>query len=206
MKYDVISLANKKTGTIDLDDGVFGVDVRRDILARAVNWQLAKRRGGTAKTKERSEVRATKAKPFNQKGSGRARQGTTVAPQMRGGGVAFGPRVRSHAHKLPKKVRLLALKSALSAKCAEGKLVVLDEAKLKQPKTADLAKRLAKLNWGRALVIDGAEVDANFARAANNIIGIDVLPSSGANVYDILRRDTLILTRDGVDKLVERLK
>ncbi len=206
MQYDVISLANKKTGTIDLDDGVFGVDVRRDILARAVNWQLAKRRGGTAKTKERSEVRATKAKPFNQKGSGRARQGTTVAPQMRGGGVAFGPRVRSHAHKLPKKVRLLALKSALSAKCAEGKLVVLDEAKLKQPKTADLAKKLAKLNWGRALVIDGAEVDANFARAANNIIGIDVLPSGGANVYDILRRDTLILTRDGVDKLVERLK
>ncbi len=206
MQYDVISLANKKTGTIDLDDGVFGVDVRRDILARAVNWQLAKRRGGTAKTKERSEVRATKAKPFNQKGSGRARQGTTVAPQMRGGGVAFGPRVRSHAHKLPKKVRLLALKSALSAKCAEDKLVVLDEAKLKQPKTADLAKKLAKLNWGRALVIDGAEVDANFARAANNIIGIDVLPSGGANVYDILRRDTLILTRDGVDKLVERLK
>ena len=206
MKCDVISLANKKTGTIDLDDEVFGVDVRRDILARAVNWQLAKRRSAIAKTKGRSEVRATKAKPFAQKGGGRARQGTTVAPQMRGGGVAFGPRVRSHAHKLPKKVRLLALKSALSAKCAEGRLVVLDEAKLKQPKTADLAKRLAKLNWGRALVIDGAEVDANFARAANNIIGIDVLPSTGANVYDILRRDTLILTRDGVDKLVERLK
>lgn len=206
MQYDVISLANKKTGTIDLDDGVFGVDVRRDILARAVNWQLAKRRGGTAKTKGRSEVRATKAKPFAQKGGGRARQGTTVAPQMRGGGVAFGPQVRSHAHKLPKKVRMLALKSALSAKHAEGKLVVLDEAKLKQPKTADLAKQLIKLNWGRALVIDGAEVDANFARAANNIIGIDVLPSSGANVYDILRRDTLILTRDGVEKLVERLK
>ncbi len=206
MQYDVISLANKKTGTIDLDDGVFGVDVRRDILARAVNWQLAKRRGSIAKTKGRSEVRATKAKPFAQKGGGRARQGTTVAPQMRGGGVAFGPRVRSHAHKLPKKVRMLALKSALSAKHAEGKLVVLDEAKLKQPKTADLAKQLIKLNWGRALVIDGAEVDANFARAANNIVGIDVLPSSGANVYDILRRDTLILTRDGVDKLVERLK
>ena len=206
MKCDVISLANKKTGTIDLDDEVFGVDVRRDILARAVNWQLAKRRSAIAKTKGRSEVRATKAKPFAQKGGGRARQGTTVAPQMRGGGVAFGPRVRSHAHKLPKKVRLLALKSALSAKCAEGRLVVLDEAKLKQPKTADLAKRLAKLKWGRALVIDGAEVDANFARAANNIIGIDVLPSTGANVYDILRRDTLILTRDGVEKLVERLK
>ena len=206
MQCDVITLANKKTGTIELDDAVFAIDVRRDILARAVNWQLAKRQAGTAHTKERGDVRARKGKPFRQKGTGRARQGTSVAPQMRGGGVAFGPRTRSHAHKLPKKVRLLALKSALSAKQAEGKLVVLDEAKLKQPKTADLAKRLAKLNWGRALVIDGAEVDANFARAANNIIGIDVLPSTGANVYDILRRDTLILTRDGVEKLVERLK
>ena len=120
--------------------------------------------------------------------------------------MAFGPRVRSHAHKLPKKVRLLALKSALSAKQAEGKLVVLDEAKLKEAKSAVLAKHLTKLDWGRALVIDGAEVDANFARAASNINGIDVLPSGGANVYDILRRDTLVLTKDGVEKLVERLK
>ncbi|MFQ5766057.1 MAG: 50S ribosomal protein L4, partial [Rhodospirillales bacterium] len=203
---DVISLANKKTGTIELDDGVFAVEVRRDILARAVNWQLAKRRAGTAKTKERGEVNATKAKPFRQKGTGRARQGTRVAPQMRGGGVVFGPRVRSHAHKLPKKVRTLALKQALSAKQAEGKLVVIDEAKLSKPKTAELAKRLEKLQWGRALVIDGAEVDADFARAAGNIIGIDVLPSMGANVYDILRRDTLVLTRGAVEKLVERLK
>lgn len=206
MQCDVITLANKKTGTIELDDAVFGVDVRSDILSRAVNWQLAKRRAGTAKTKERGEVKATKAKPFRQKGTGRARQGTTVAPQMRGGGVAFGPRVRSFAHKLPKKVRVLALKSALSAKQAEGKLVVLDEAKLKQAKTSELAKQLAKLKWGRALVIDGAEVDKNFARAADNIVGLDVLPSGGANVYDILRRETLVLTRQGVEKLVERLK
>lgn len=206
MQCDVITLANKKTGTIELDDSVFGVEVRRDILARAVNWQLAKRRAGTAKTKGRSEVKATKAKPFNQKGGGRARQGTTVAPQMRGGGVAFGPQVRSHAHKLPKKIRLLALKSALSAKQAEGKLVVIDEAKLKQAKTKNLIARLAKLNWGRTLVIDGAKVDSNFARAAGNIKDIDVLPSAGANVYDILRRDTLVLTRDGVEKLMERLK
>jgi len=206
MQCDVITLANKKTGTIELDDAVFGFDVRRDILARAVNWQLAKRRAGTAHTKGRSDVKARKGKPFRQKGTGRARQGTSVAPQMRGGGVAFGPRTRSHAHKLPKKVRLLALKSALSAKQAEGKLVVLDEAKLKQAKSAVLAKHLAKLDWGRALVIDGAEVDANFARAASNIHGIDVLPSGGANVYDILRRDTLVLTKDGVEKLVERLK
>ena len=206
MKCDVITLANKKTGTIELDDAVFAVDVRSDILSRAINWQLAKRRAGTAKTKERSEVRATKSKPFRQKGTGRARQGTTVAPQMRGGGVAFGPRVRSFAHKLPKKVRTMALKSALSAKQADGKLVVLDEAKLKEAKTSVLAKQFEKLNWGRALVIDGAEVDSNFARAAGNIIGLDVLPSGGANVYDIMRRDTLVLTRDGVEKLVERLK
>jgi large subunit ribosomal protein L4 len=185
---------------------VFGFEVRRDILARAVNWQLAKRRAGTAHTKERSDVKARKGKPFRQKGTGRARQGTSVAPQMRGGGVAFGPRTRSHAHKLPKKVRLLALKSALSAKQAEGKLVVLDKAKLKEAKSAVLAKHLTKLDWGRALVIDGAEVDANFGCAASNINGIDVLPSSGANVYDILRRDTLVLTKDGVEKLVERLK
>ncbi len=206
MKHDVITLANKKTGTIELDDAVFAVDVRSDILSRAINWQLAKRRAGTAKTKERSEVKATKSKPFRQKGTGRARQGTTVAPQMRGGGVAFGPRVRSFAHKLPKKVRTMALKSALSAKQADGKLVVLDEAKLKEAKTSVLAKQFEKLNWGRALVIDGAEVDSNFARAAGNIIGLDVLPSGGANVYDIMRRDTLVLTRDGVEKLVERLK
>ena len=206
MQCDVITLANKKTGTIELDDAVFAFEVRRDILARAVNWQLAKRRAGTAHTKERSDVKARKGKPFRQKGTGRARQGTSVAPQMRGGGVAFGPRTRSHAHKLPKKVRLLALKSALSAKQAEGKLVVLDKAKLKEAKSSALVKHLTRLEWGRALVIDGAEVDANFSRAASNINGIDVLPSGGANVYDILRRDTLVLTKDGVEKLVERLK
>lgn len=206
MQCDVITLANKKSGTIELDETVFGVKLRGDLVARAVNWQLAKRRSGNAKTKGRSEVKATKSKPFNQKGTGRARQGTTVAPQMRGGGVVFGPQVRSYAHKLPKKVRLLALKSALSAKQAEGKLVVLDEAKLKKINTSDLAKQFEKLNWGRALIIDGAEVDENFVRAAVNISGLDVLPSGGANVYDIIRRETLVLTKDGVEKLVERLK
>lgn len=206
MQCDVINLANEKTGTIELDEAVFGIEARPDILARAVQWQLAKRRAGTAKTKERGEVQATTAKPFRQKGTGRARQGSRVAPQMRGGGTVFGPRVRSFAHGLPKKVRKLALKAALSAKRAEGKLVVLDEAKLGKAKTSELAKQLAKLNWGRALVIDGGAVDANFARAATNIAGIDVLPSQGANVYDILRRDTLVLTMDAVHKLVERLK
>jgi large subunit ribosomal protein L4 len=206
MQCDVINLANKKTGTIELDDAIFGIAVRPDILQRAVQWQLAKRRAGTAKTKERGEVQATTKKPFKQKGTGRARQGSRVAPQMRGGGTVFGPRVRSFAHGLPKKIRKLALKTALSAKRAEGKLVVLDEAKLGKAKTSELAKQLKKLNWGRTLVIDGAEIDANFARAATNLSGIDVLPSQGANVYDILRRDTLVLTKDGVQRLVERLK
>jgi len=206
MQCDVINLANKKTGTIELDDAIFGIAVRPDILQRAVQWQLAKRRAGTAKTKERGEVQATTKKPFRQKGTGRARQGSRVAPQMRGGGTVFGPRVRSYAQGLPKKIRKLALKTALSAKRAEGKLIVLEDAKLGKAKTSDLAKQLRKLNWGRTLVIDGAQVDVNFARAATNLGGIDVLPSQGANVYDILRRDTLVLTKDGVHKLVERLK
>ena len=205
MKCAIISLDNKKVGDIDLDEAVFGLEVRRDILARMVNWQLAKRRSGTHKVKTRSEVKGTTAKPHPQKGGGRARQGTAKAPLLRGGGVTFGPHVRDHSHGLQKKVRVLALKTALSAKQAEGKLVVLDKASLKKAKTAGLAKRLDKLGWGSALIIDGAETDDNFCRAAANIAGIDVLPSQGANVYDILRRDTLVLTRDGVAKLMERL-
>jgi len=206
MKLDVISLDNKKVGNIDLDKSVFGAAVRPDILARMVKWQLAKRRAGTHKTKERGEVRGTGAKPFRQKGTGRARQGSHKVSQLRGGAKTFGPVVRSHAHKLPKKVRALALRSALSAKQADGKLVILDSAKMKNAKTAELSKRLNKLGWTSPLVIDGAEVDGNFARAAANIIGIDVLPSQGANVYDILRSGTLVLTKDAVEKLVERLK
>ena len=206
MKCDVISLENKKVGDIDLDDAVFGVDVRADLLARMVNYQLAKRRAGTHKSKTRSEVSGTTKKPFKQKGTGRARQGSSKVPQMRGGGKAFGPVVRDHAHKMPKKVRALALKTALAAKLADGKLVVLDQAKMAEGKTGMLAKSVAGLGWQSALVIDGAVVDENFARAARNLPGLDVLPSQGANVYDILRRDTLALTKDAVEKLVERLK
>ena len=206
MKLDVVSLDNKKAGSIDLDDAVFGLEARGDLLARAVNWQLAKRRSGNHQVKGRSDVSATKTKPFKQKGTGRARQGTSVAPQMRGGGIVFGPQTRDHSHKLPKKVRKLALATALSAKAKEGKLIILDEAKMAAPKTRDLVKKLDALAWGRVLIIDGDTVDENFARAARNIIGIDVLPSVGANVYDILRRDTLVLTKGAVDKLVERLK
>ena len=206
MKLDVISLDNKKSGSVDLDDAIFGAAVRSDLMARYVNWQLAKRRAGTHAVKGRSDVSGGGKKPFNQKGTGSARQGTTRAPQMRGGGTVFGPQVRSYEHKLPKKVRKLALLSALSSKQAEGKLVVIDTAKMKAPKTADLAKQLEKLGWGSALIIDGAEVSENFLRAASNLIGIDILPSQGANVYDILRHDTLVLTQEGVEKLQERLK
>ncbi|MCK5576057.1 MAG: 50S ribosomal protein L4 [Sphingomonadales bacterium] len=206
MKLDVISLDNKKSGSVDLDDAIFGGAVRSDLMARYVNWQLAKRRAGTHAVKGRSDVSGGGKKPFNQKGTGSARQGTTRAPQMRGGGTVFGPQVRSYEHKLPKKVRKLALLSALSSKQAEGKLVVIDTAKMKAPKTADLAKQLEKLGWGSALIIDGAEVSENFLRAASNLIGIDILPSQGANVYDILRHDTLVLTQEGVEKLQERLK
>ncbi|MBE0532783.1 MAG: 50S ribosomal protein L4 [Rhodospirillales bacterium] len=206
MKCDVISLENKTVGSIDLDETVFGVPVRGDILARMVNWQLAKRRAGTHKTKGVSEVSGTTKKPFRQKGTGRARQGSSRSTQMRGGGIVFGPVVRDHAHDLTKKVRKLALKTALSAKQADGKLVVLESTQLKEPKTRDLVKTLEKLGWTSALIIDGTEVDANFAKAARNILALDVLPSQGANVHDILRRETLVLTKDAVANLVERLK
>ena len=179
---------------------------RPDILARVVNWQLAKRRSGNHKTKQRAEINGTTAKPFRQKGTGRARQGSKKAPNLRGGGVAFGPVVRSHAVGLPKKVRRLALRTALSVKQADGKLVILDKAETKSAKTADLAKQVIKLGWDSALVIGGAELDENFTRAARNIPGMEVLPQIGANVYDILRRDTLVLTKDAAEQLQERLK
>ena len=206
MKCDIISLENKKVGSVDLDEAVFGAAVRADLMSRYVNWQLAKRRSGNHKVKTRSEVQGTTAKPFKQKGTGNARQGSKRAPQLRGGGVVFGPHVRDHGFGLQKKVRRLALKSALSSKQAEGKLVVLDNAKMKNPKTADLIKNLGKLGWGKALVIDGNDLDNNFQLAARNVMGLNVLPSQGANVYDILRSDTLVLTKDAIDKLVERLK
>ena len=205
MQCDVVNLENEKIDTVELADSVFGVEVRRDILARCVNWQLAKRRAGTHKAKGRSEVSLTSKKPFRQKGTGRARQGSSKGPHMRGGGVVFGPLPRDHGHALPKKVRNLALKSALSAKLAEGALVVLDKAELKDAKTGGLAKQAATLGWRAALIIDGETIDANFARAARNLPGLDLLPSKGANVYDILRHETLVLTRTAVDKLVERL-
>jgi large subunit ribosomal protein L4 len=206
MKVDVINLDAASVGSIELAEEVFGVEVRRDILARMVNYQLAKRRQGTHKTKQVWEVSGTTKKPYKQKGTGRARQGSLRSAQFRGGGIIFGPVVRSHAHDLPKKVRSLALKCALSAKAAEGKLVVLESAVAETPKTKELVQRLTKLNLASALFIDGAELNTNFALASRNIPFIDVLPQQGANVYDILRRDTLVLTKDAVQALEARLK
>ena len=206
MKAAVKTLDNKSAGDIELADEIFGVPVRRDILARMVNWQLAKRRAGTHKTKGISDIQGTTKKPWRQKGTGRARQGSLRSPQFRGGAVIFGPVVRSHEFGLQKKVRRLALKTALSAKQAEGKLVVLDTASLKDPKTKMLAQRFEKLGWRSVLIIDGPSVDENFARAARNLPEVDVLPQQGAKVYDILRRDTLVLTRDAVQHLEARLK
>ncbi len=206
MKCKVINLDNKSAGEIELSDGVFGAAVRKDLLARMVNWQLAKRRAGTHKVKTVSEIRGTTRKPYRQKGTGRARQGSLRSAQFRGGATVFGPVVRDHAHKLQKKVRKAALRSALSAKQADGKLIVLDEAKLEAPRTKELAGRLGKLGWSNVLIIGGTEIDLNFARAAANIPNVDVLPSQGANVYDILRRETLVLTREAVEMLEARLK
>jgi large subunit ribosomal protein L4 len=206
MKLDVKNLDGSAAGSIDLSKDIFGLEARKDILARMVNYQLAKRRAGTHKSKGRAEVKATSKKMYAQKGTGQARHGNKAAPQFRGGGKAFGPVVRDHAHDLPKKVRKLALKTALSSKAGEGKLVVLETMALDAPKTSALSAKLQKLGISSALIIGGETVDNNFARAASNIIGVDVLPQQGINVYDILRRDTLVLTRDAVKHLEERLK
>lgn len=206
MQAPVKTLDNKAAGTVELSDDVFGAPVRADILARLVHWQLAKRRSGTHKTKGISEIQGTTKKPWAQKGTGRARQGSLRSPQFRGGARIFGPVVRDHGYSLPKKVRKLGLICALSSKQADKKLVVLDSLKLEKPKTKELALRLGKLGLNSALVIDGAEIDANFVRAARNIPNVSVLPQQGANVYDILRRDVLVLTKAAVQALEERLK
>ena len=206
MKTTVKNLENKEVGTIDRLDDVFGVTPRRDLLTRMVNWQLAKRRSGNHKTKIISDVNGTGKKPWAQKGTGRARQGSLRSPQFRKGGVIFGPVVRDHAHDLPKKVRQLALRMALASKQQDGKLIVLEAATLSTHKTKSLVEKLAKLGLNSALIIDGSNLDVNFSKAARNIPHIDVLPEQGANVYDILRCETLVLTKNAVEQLQERLK
>src|SRR6218665_499687 len=204
MELKVTTLDGKAAGTIQLADDVFGLEVRQDILHRMVRYQQLKAMAGTHKVKHRSEIAYTSKKSVKQKGSGGARHGAKHAPQFRGGGRAFGPEVRSHAIDLPKKVRALALKHALSAKAAAGELVVVQSVATKEPKTAALVKQFDALAWSSALIIDGAEVDKNFANAARNIPQIDVLPVQGINVADILRRTKLVLTKAALEALEAR--
>ena len=205
MKRDVITLESGKAGSIDLSDDIFGLEPRGDILQRVVRWQRAKAQAGTHATLGKSDVSYSTKKIYRQKGTGGARHGSRKAPIFRKGGVYKGPTPRSHAFDLPKKVRALGLKHALSAKASRGKLVILDSLDIAEAKTAAVAKAVKEQGWKRVLVIDGAEVNENFARAARNLEGVDVLPSMGANVYDILKRDTLVITRAGVEALEARL-
>jgi large subunit ribosomal protein L4 len=206
MKCEVKNLENKKIGDIELSPEVFGLPMREDILARMVNWQLAKRRSGNHQTRGISLVNGTTRKPWKQKGTGRARQGSLRSPQFRGGAVIFGPIVRDHAINLQKKVRKLALKTALSGKLAEGKLIILDSLTAKQAKTKLIVAKLEKMGFNNTLFIDGPQVDVNFSLAVRNLPSIDVLPQQGINVYDILRRDTLVLTKSAIESLERRLK
>ena len=206
MKADVIKLDAKKAGSIDLDDAIFGLEPRADILHRVVRWQRNNAQAGTHKVKTRSEVNYSTKKIYRQKGTGGARHGARSAPIFRGGGVYKGPTPRSHGHELTKKFRKLGLRHALSSKAATGNLVILEDALLKDAKTSGLAKAVKQHGWKRVLIIDGATVDANFAQAVSNITGVDILPSMGANVYDILKRDTLVITKAGIEALEARLK
>ena len=205
MKLSVIKLDGKASGDVELSDAVFGItDIRGDLLARYVNWQLAKRRAGTHKIQTRNENSRTGKKMYKQKGTGGARHGSRRAPQFVGGSRAFGPVVRDHGFSLPKKVRALALRHALSSKVVSGDLIVVDSVSVKEPKTAKLREQFGKLGWTKALIIAGPEDDAGFGLAARNIPHIDVLPNAGLNVYDILRADKLVLTKAAVEAIEAR--
>lgn len=205
MKLNVIKLDGGKAGSVELTEDIFGLDPRADILQRVVRWQRNKAQAGTHKVKTRSETSYSKKKIYRQKGTGGARHGDRNAPIFRKGGIYKGPTPRSHGHDLPKKVRQLGLKHALSSKAKEGSLVILDNATT-DGKTSALAKQVKDLGWKRTLVIDGYDVNEQFATAARNIDGLDILPTMGANVYDILKRDTLVITKAGVEALEARLK
>jgi large subunit ribosomal protein L4 len=206
MELKVLSLDGKQAGSVTLSDEIFGLEPRADLIHRCVNWQLAKRRAGTHAVKNRADVARTGKKMYRQKGTGGARHGSARVNLFRGGGRSFGPVVRSHEIGLPKKVRALALRHALSAKAKDGGLIVLDKASLKEPKTKTLVQNLQKLEIANALIVDGAEIETNFRNAARNIPNIDVLPVQGINVYDILRRGKLVLTKAAVDALEARFK
>lgn len=206
MQAEMTTLDAKKAGTVELSDAVFGLEPRADILQRMVRYQLAKRRSGTVSVKDRSEINRTGHKAYKQKGTGQARHGSRRANLFRGGGRSFGPKPRSFAIDLPKKVRALALRHALSSKVKTKTLMLVDTLELKDGKTKELKSRFAKLGLGSALIIDGAEVHASFARAARNLPRVDVLPVQGINVYDILRHDTLVLTKAALEALEARFK
>ena len=206
MQAEMTTFDAKKAGTVELSDAVFGLEPRPDILQRMVRYQLAKRRGGTVSVKDRSEINRTGHKAYRQKGTGQARHGSRRANLFRGGGRSFGPKPRSHAIELPKKVRALALKHALSSKAKSETLVVIDKCELKEAKTKELKSRFAKLGFGSVLIIDGAEVQDAFARAARNLPDVDVLPVAGINVYDILRHEKLVLTKAALEALEARFK
>jgi large subunit ribosomal protein L4 len=206
MELKMTTLDGKAAGSVTLPDTIFGLEPRPDILARCVNWQLAKRRSGSHKVKNRAEINRTGKKMYRQKGTGSARHGSARVNIFRGGGRAFGPVVRSHAIGLPKKVRALALKHALSAKAKDGAIIVVDKASVKDNKTKELQTRFAKLGFDNALIVDGTEIETGFRSAARNIPNIDVLPVQGINVYDILRRRTLVLTKAALDALEARFK
>jgi large subunit ribosomal protein L4 len=205
MKADAIKLDGKKAGSVELSDAIFGLEPRADILHRVVRWQRNNAQAGTHKVKTRSEVNYSTKKIYRQKGTGGARHGARSAPIFRGGGVYKGPTPRSHGHELPKKVRKLGLMHALSAKAIAGELVIIDSINVKDVKTKTLAAQVKELGWKRALIIDGADVNADFVQAARNIAGLDVLPTMGANVFDILKRDTLVITKAGLEALEARL-
>ena len=206
MKCEIVTLDAGSAGEVELDETIFGLEPRADILHRVVRWQRARWQAGTHKTKSRGEVSYSTKKIYRQKGTGGARHGDRAVSQFRKGGTVKGPVPRSHAHDLPKKVRKLGLRLALSAKAKAGELVVLDSAKVDAPKTKDLALKVDKLGWKKAIVIDGPELDENFVRAARNLDDVQILPSQGANVYDILRGHTLVVTRAGLEALEARLK
>ena len=206
MKYDVTSIEGAAAGSLELNEAVFGLEPREDLIARMVRWQLAKRQAGDHKTLGRADIHRTGKKMYKQKGTGGARHGSARVPQFRGGGRAMGPVLRSHAHDLPKKVRALALRHALSAKARAGELVVWEAANLADGKTKSLRESFAKASLVNVLIIDGAEVDAKFAAAARNLPRVDVLPVQGANVYDIMRRGKLVLTKAAVEALEARFK
>jgi large subunit ribosomal protein L4 len=206
MEMKMTTLEGKAAGSVTLSDAIFGLEPRKDLISRCINWQLAKRRAGTHKVKGRAEINLTGKKFGNQKGGGGARHGSRRANLFRGGGRSFGPVVRSHEHDLPKKVRALALRHALSAKAKDGGIVILETATVKDGKTKELRTRFGKLGLENALIIDGAQVEATFANAARNIPNIDVLPVQGINVYDILRRQKLVLTKAALDALEARFK